>query len=89
MLRRQADLTLAQVARAAGTSETNVSAYERGVKRTSARTARRLRAVIDAGAASRIHTARLSTAPATAATLRRGLRGGWSTAAALPEHPLR
>jgi transcriptional regulator with XRE-family HTH domain len=80
MLRRKAGLTLAQVARAAGTSETNVSAYERGVKRTSARTERRLRAVIEAGPASPIHTAGLSTVSATAATLRRGLRGGWSTA---------
>jgi hypothetical protein len=57
-----------------------VSAYERGVKRTSARTERRLHAVIDAGAGSRVHTARLSTAPATAAALRRGLGAGWSTA---------
>jgi hypothetical protein len=71
---------LAQVARAAGTSETNVSAYERGVKRTSARTERRLRAVIDAAAESPIHAARLSTVSATAATLRHGLREAWSTA---------
>lgn len=78
-LRRGAGLTLAQVARAAGTSEANVSAYERGAKRPSARTERRLKAVIDAGAASPVHTARLSTVPATAATLRHGLRAGWST----------
>lgn len=78
--RRRAGLTLAQVARAAGTSETNVSAYERGAKQASGRTERRLSAVIEAGSGSAVHAARLSTVPATAAALRRGLRAGWSTA---------
>lgn len=79
-LRRQSGLTLRDVARAAGTSETNVSAYERGAKRPSARTLRRLRAAIGAGADSPVHRAKLSTIPATAAALRGGLRKAWSTA---------
>ena len=79
-LRRQAGLTLRDVAWAAGTSQTNVSAYERGVKRPSARTLRRLRAEIGAGADSPVYRGRLSTVPATAAALRAGLRQEWSTA---------
>ena len=73
-------LTLRQVARAAGTSETNVAAYERGSKAVHPRTLRRLLAAIDAGADSPIHRHNLLTIPATAAALRKGLRARWSTA---------
>jgi transcriptional regulator with XRE-family HTH domain len=73
-------VTLAQVARAAGTSESNVSAYERGTKRPADRTLRRLLAAIDAGQDSPIHSMALLTFPAAAALLRRGLGAGWSTA---------
>lgn len=79
--RRQAQgLSLRQVARAAGTSETNVSAYERGTKEMRPATCDRILAGIEAGAASPIHRHRLSTFPAAAAALRRGLREQWSTA---------
>jgi transcriptional regulator with XRE-family HTH domain len=77
---RSHGLTLRQVARAAGTSETNVSAYERGTKVPSQRTLGRIVAVVDAGAQSVIHTRNLMTVPATAAALRAGLRAGWRTA---------
>jgi transcriptional regulator with XRE-family HTH domain len=78
--RRGAGLTLRAVARAAGTSVTNVSAYERGTKAPNARTLSRLVAVIVAGSASPVHTQNLLTVAATAAALRRGLREGWETA---------
>jgi transcriptional regulator with XRE-family HTH domain len=78
--RREAGLTLSQVARAAGTAETNVSAYERGSKRPCAATARRLKVAIAAGRASPIHRNSLLTLPAAAAALRVGLRHGWPTA---------
>lgn len=79
--RRQAKgLTLRKVARAAGTSETNVAAYERGAKRLRPRTLRRIVSVIDAGSDSVIHQRGLLTVPATAAALRRGLRDNWTTA---------
>jgi transcriptional regulator with XRE-family HTH domain len=78
--RRGRRLTLAQVARAAGTSESNVSAYERGAKAPSARTLARLLAAIDAGPDSPVHAHTLLTFPAAAALIRRGLRAGWSTA---------
>lgn len=78
--RREAGLTLDLVARAAGTSATNVSAYERSTKRPNAKTATRLLAAIDAGADSPIHRQHLLTLPAAAALLRRGLAEGWSTA---------
>jgi transcriptional regulator with XRE-family HTH domain len=78
--RRAAGLTLQQVARAAGTAETNISAYERGAKTASRRTLQRLVAVIEVGAESVVHQARLLTAPATAAAIRLGLRQGWATA---------
>ncbi len=45
--RHDAGLTLQQVARAAGTAEANVSAYERGTKTASRRTLERLVVVID------------------------------------------
>jgi transcriptional regulator with XRE-family HTH domain len=78
--RRDAGLTLQQVARAAGTAEANVSAYERGTKTANQRTLQRLVAVIDAGADSVVHRSQLSTAPGTAAALRAGLRQRWATA---------
>ena len=78
--RRKADLTLRQVAMAAGTSEPNVAAYERGVKTPNAATLTRLLAVIAVGAASRIHRERLLTVAAAAAAIRRGSRTGASTA---------
>lgn len=78
--RRDAGLTLAQVARAAGTSETNVSAYERDAKQPNATTLERLTAAIEAGSDSPIHRRNLQTVPATAAVLRAGLRRGWSNA---------
>jgi transcriptional regulator with XRE-family HTH domain len=78
--RRAEHLTLAQVARAAGTSETNVAAYERGSKNPSARTLARLMAMIEAGGASAIHRHSLLTFPAAAAAIRHALRAGWTTA---------
>jgi transcriptional regulator with XRE-family HTH domain len=73
-------LTLRQVARAAGTSETNVAAYERGAKTAHPRTLRRLLTAIEAGSDSAVHRHNLLTVPATAAALRKGLRAQWSTA---------
>jgi len=78
--RREAGLTLRSVARAAGTSESNVSAYERGAKPPRPATLDRLIAMIDAGARSPVHERSLLTVPATAAALRAALRAGWSTA---------
>lgn len=78
--RRLAGLTLAQVARAAGTAESNVSAYERGSKRPGTAALARIVAAIDAGANGSVHARNLLTAPATTAALRRGLRAGASTA---------
>ena len=68
------------MARAAGTSETNVAAYERGTKTPRGTTLDRLTAAIEAGGQSRIHTETLLTFPAAAAALRHGLRAGWPTA---------
>ncbi|MBV9097389.1 MAG: helix-turn-helix transcriptional regulator [Frankiaceae bacterium] len=78
--RRKAGLTLRQVAAAAGTAETNVAAYERGVKTPSARTTARLLAVLGAGSKSPIHSQGLLTVPAAAAAIRSGLRTGATTA---------
>jgi len=78
--RRSSGLTAAALARAAGTSESNVAAYERGDKRPVAATAERLRLVIAAGSHSPIIKNRLLTVPAAAAALRRGLRAQRSTA---------
>lgn len=78
--RREAGLTLREVARAAGTSETNLSAYERGAKKPSRRTLRRVVAAVDAGANSPVHRMQLMTVAATAASLRTGLREQWTTA---------
>ena len=79
-LRRKRGLTLRQVARAAGTAESNVAAYERGAKLPNRRTLDRLIAVVKVGAGSAIHSMNLLTVPATAAALRIGLRDGWTTA---------
>ena len=78
--RHASGLSLAAVARAAGTSATNVSAYERGAKRANEATLVRLSAAIRAGSDSPIHRNRLITVPAAAAAIRAGLRQGWSTA---------
>lgn len=78
-LRRASGLSLAAVARAAGTSASNVSAYERGAKRASDATLARLCAAVRAGSDSPIHRNRLVTVPAAAAAIRSGLRQGWST----------
>jgi transcriptional regulator with XRE-family HTH domain len=77
--RRAQGLTLREVARAAGTDETNLSAYERGAKVPNRRTLTRVLASIAAGANSPVHTRHLLTAPAAAAALRKGLREGWRT----------
>jgi len=78
--RRGSGLSVAAVARAAGTSATNVSAYERGAKRANEATVARLVAAVRAGSASPIHRNRLVTVPAAAAAIRTGLRQGWPTA---------
>lgn len=78
--RREAGLTLSVLARAAGTSESNVSAYERGSKFPKGVTLERLDALIAVGSRSPIHARSLLTVPATAAALRGGLRAAWSTA---------
>ncbi|MEO6988891.1 MAG: helix-turn-helix transcriptional regulator [Aquihabitans sp.] len=78
--RQESGLSLAAVARAAGTSATNVSAYERGAKRASDATRARLWAAVQAGSDSPIHRNHLVTVPAAAAAIRSGLRRGWSTA---------
>jgi len=78
--RRKSGLSLATVARAAGTSATNVSAYERGTKRANDATLARLCAAVRAGSDSPIHRNRLVTVPAAAAAIRSGLRRGWATA---------
>lgn len=78
--RQREGLTLRAVARATGTAETNLSAYERGAKPPNGRTIRRVVATLDAGKDSPIFTAQLMTAPAAAAAIRRGLRQGWRTA---------
>lgn len=78
--RRRAGLTLAQVARATGTSESNISAYERGTKRPNQATLARLCTATAVPALSPLHQRHLSTVPALAAGVRRGLRAEWSTA---------
>ncbi|MFN8081356.1 MAG: helix-turn-helix transcriptional regulator [Kineosporiaceae bacterium] len=78
--RRRNGLTLAQVGRASGTAQSNISAYERGSKVPAPRTAARVVASIDAGSRSVVHARGLQTFPAAAAQLRRGLREGRSTA---------
>jgi transcriptional regulator with XRE-family HTH domain len=77
--RTAAGLSLRQVARAAGTAETNVSSYERGTKTPSGRTLRRLLSAIEAGSSSPIYRMNLLTAPALSASLRKAIRDGWTT----------
>ncbi|MDA8118061.1 MAG: helix-turn-helix transcriptional regulator [Actinomycetota bacterium] len=74
-----AGLTAKQVARAAGTSETNVAAYERGAKKPSAKITERLLATIAAGKDSPVHVSRLVTVPGAAAGICAGIRDGWTT----------
>ena len=69
-----------QVACAAGTSESNLSAYERGAKRPNRKTLSRVSAAIDATADSPIYRRNLLTVPAAAAAIRAGRRAGASTA---------
>jgi transcriptional regulator with XRE-family HTH domain len=78
--RLEAGLTLAQVARAAGTAAPNISAYEQGTKRPRQLTLDRLQAAIAAGGHSVVHQRSLLTAAAAAAQIRRGLGRGWPTA---------
>jgi transcriptional regulator with XRE-family HTH domain len=77
--RTSAGLTAGQVARATGTSETNVAAYERGDKTPGPATLARLLAAVDAGGDSAVFVNRLLTVPATAAAIRKGLRSAWPT----------
>ena len=77
--RTAAGLSLRQVARAAGTSATNISSYERGTKTPNARTLRRLLAAIEAGSSSPIYRMNLLTAPALSSSLRKAVRDGWTT----------
>jgi DNA-binding XRE family transcriptional regulator len=76
--RRKAGLTASQVARATGTSETNVAAYERGDKVPGPVTQERIIDAIDAGSESPIFVNRLVTTPEAAASIRHGLKNGWS-----------
>ncbi len=78
--RRQSGLTLAQVSRASGTAESNVSAYERGAKAPRPRTLERILAIVDAGQGSVVHERHLVTFPAAAAAIRSGIKQGWTTA---------
>ncbi len=77
--RRAAGLTLKQVARSSGTTESNVAAYERGTKTPNAITLERLLAAINAGPASPVHANSLMTVAATASAMREGLRDGRPT----------
>ena len=65
-LRRKAGLTASQVARATGTSETNVAAYERGDKVPGPVTRERLIDAIAAGSESPIFVNQLVTVPKAA-----------------------
>jgi transcriptional regulator with XRE-family HTH domain len=77
--RRLSGLTALQVARAIGTRETNIAAYERGDKTPSPATLARLMPAIDLGPSSAIFVNRLLTVPAAAAAIRKGVRAGWAT----------
>jgi len=77
--RRASGLTAKQVARATGTSETNVAAYERGDKVPNGTTRSRMEAATSAGAASPVFVHNLLTVPSAAAAIRKGLRQGWRT----------
>lgn len=75
-IRTSEGLTLASVARAAGTSTPNLSAYETGRKRPNAATLHRIKTAVAAGADSPIHRSALLTFPACAASIRRDVRSG-------------
>ena len=75
--RTQAGLTAARVARATGTSETNVAAYEREAKTPGSAVLERLQAAFDAGASSTIFQHDLVTTPRLAASIRRGVKSNW------------
>lgn len=77
--RRETGLSAKQVARAAGTSETNIAAYERGDKRPSTVTGERITTALHAGASSAVFAHNLLTLPSAAAVIRKGLRQGWPT----------
>lgn len=77
--RLAAGLTAKQVARVAGTSESNVAAYERGAKRPSPRTLERLTAAIAAGKESPIYVYGFVTVASAAVGIRAGIRKGWPT----------
>jgi len=77
--RRNARLTAAQVARVTGTSESNIAAYERGVKVVGPLTLQRIIDAIDAGSESTIYVNGLVTMPQASAAIRSGLRHGWTT----------
>ncbi len=72
-------LTAAQIAHAAGTSESNIAAYERGDKNPNPATLERVCHLLRAGATSPIFMNKLMTVPAAAAGVRHGIRHGWST----------
>jgi len=76
--RREAGLTAAQVARVTGTSETNIAAYERGDKVPGSLTMERILGAIDAGSESPIYVHGLVTSPQASATIRLGIRRGWT-----------
>lgn len=77
--RQAAGLTLEQVARASGTTQSNVAAYEVGRKIPNQGTLQRLLAAVAASSSSPIHVNKLMTVPATASAIREGLRYGRST----------
>jgi len=77
-LRRKTGLTAAQVARVTGTSESNIAAYERGVKVPGAATLQRVLDAIDAGSESPLYVNGLVTTPQAAAAIRFGLRHAWT-----------
>jgi transcriptional regulator with XRE-family HTH domain len=80
-LRKAQNLTLGAVSRAAGTSASNLSAYEHGRKQPNQATLNRLQASIAVGAASPIHRSALVTVPACAAAIRADLRSGQASRA--------
>lgn len=89
--RTERGLTQAQVARAVGTSPTNISTYEVGTKTPNARTATRVETAIVVGADSPLdvvirHSDGLLTVPACAAMIRRDLRAGERDSAPLLRH---
>lgn len=69
-------LTLAAVARCAGTSPPNLSAYENDRKRPNEATLNRVTAAIAAGPTSPIHRSALLTVPACVAAIRSDVRSG-------------